>query len=41
MPAELKAELKVETVIDALGNVQAYYCSIIWLKSDIEAKSVV
>ena len=41
MPAEIEAEVKVDTVIDTLGNVQAYYCSILWLQSDIEAKSVV
>ena len=26
MPAEGKAEVKVDTVIDTLGNVEAYYC---------------
>ena len=32
MLAKRKAEVKVETVIDTLGNVEAYYCSILWLK---------
>ena len=32
MLAKGKAEVKVETVIDTLGNVEAYYCSILWLK---------
>ena len=32
MLAEREAEVKVQTVIDTLGNVQAYYCSILWLK---------
>ena len=34
MLAEREAEGKVETVIDTLGNVQAFYCSILWLKGD-------
>ena len=33
MLAEREAEVKVETVIDTLGNVKAYYCSILWLKA--------
>ena len=32
MLAERETEVKVKTVIDTLGNVQAYYCSILWLK---------
>ena len=32
MPAKRQAEVKVETVIDTLDNVEAYYCSILWLK---------
>ena len=32
MPAERKAEVKNDTVIDTLGNVEAYYCSILLLK---------
>ena len=32
MLAKRKPEVKVETVIDTLGNVEAYYCSILWLK---------
>ena len=32
MLAEREAEVRVETVIDTLGNVEAYYCSILWLK---------
>ena len=32
MPAESKAEKKVETLIDTLYNEEAYYCSILWLK---------
>ena len=32
MPAESKAEQKVETVIVTLYNKKAYYCSILWLK---------
>ena len=27
-----EAEVKVKTVIDTLGNVEAFYCSILWLK---------
>ena len=34
MLAEREAEVKVETVVDTLGNVEAYYCCILWLKSD-------
>ena len=32
MPVERQAEVRVETLIDTLGNVEAYYCSILWLK---------
>ena len=32
MLAKRKAEVKVEKVIDTLGNLEAYYCSILWLK---------
>ena len=32
MPVKRQAEVRVETLIDALGNVEAYYCSILWLK---------
>ena len=32
MVAERKAEVNVETVIDTHFNVEAYYCSILWLK---------
>ena len=32
MPAEREAEVKVKTVIDTLGNVELFYCSIFWLK---------
>ena len=32
MVAERKAEVNVETVIDTYFNVEAYYCSILWLK---------
>ena len=32
MPAESKAEKKVETLIDTLYNAKASYCSILWLK---------
>ena len=32
MVAEREAEVKVETVIDTLFNVEPYYCSILWLK---------
>ena len=32
MPAERKGEVKNDTVIDTLGNEQAYYCSKLLLK---------
>ena len=32
MVAERKGEVKVETVIDTLFNVEPYYCSILSLK---------
>ena len=32
MVAEREAEVKVETVIDTLFNVEPYYFSILWLK---------
>ena len=32
MLAERKGEVKTETVFDTLGNVETYYCSILWLK---------
>ena len=32
MPAESKAEKKVETVNYIRYNEKAYYCSILWLK---------
>ena len=32
MLVEREAEVKVETVINTLGHVLAYFCSILWLK---------
>ena len=32
MPLQRQAEVRVETLIDTLGNVEAYYCSILWHK---------
>ena len=32
MLAEREAEVKVQTVINTLGDVVAYFCSILWLK---------
>ena len=30
--AEREAQVKVDTVIETLGNVEAYYCSILCLQ---------
>ena len=32
MLVEQQAEVEAETVGDTLGNDEAYYCSILWLK---------
>ena len=33
MLADRETEVKGETVMDRLGNVEAHYCSILWLKA--------